>query len=161
MNKNWNGYNMIPTEELNDNLSCLINVIMVTLLISAVVLIIFFYPGVSHASEIDKSKFVDACIGEAEGEPYIGKLAVSCAIRNRGSLIGVYGVNSPRVKLHKYSSKVFVDCVRACEESKYTDNCGFIHGATAWEGVKFKTPYWAVRMQQTAIIGNQRFYRRK
>jgi hypothetical protein len=115
--------------------------------------------SVASADEIPKTKFVDAIIGEAEGEPYQGKLAVACAIRNRGTLQGVYGVNAPRVRQHKYSTKVFVDSVRAYEESAHPESCEFIDGASFWEGTSFKTPYWAKNMVVTATIGRQRFYR--
>lgn len=115
----------------------------------------------ASAEEIRKDKFVDAIIGEAEGEPYRGKLAVACAIRNRGNLQGVYGVNAPRVSQHKYSPKVFVDAVRAYEESAHPDMCEFIDGASFWEGTAFKRPYWAKNMIVTATIGRQRFYKNR
>ena len=117
--------------------------------------------AMSFGSEIPKTRFVNAIIGEAEGEVYKGKLAVACTIRERGSLRGVYGERAPRVLQHKYSPKVFVDAVRAYEESANTNNCEFVGGATHWEGTKFKTPYWAKNMIVTATIGNQRFYKTK
>ena len=111
----------------------------------------------------DKTKIrvVNAIIGEAEGEPYRGKLAVACAIRNRGSLQGVYGEKSRRVKERLYSSRVFVDAVRAYEESADPEACRFIGGADHWEGTAFKTPAWAKDMQVTVTIGRQRFYKTK
>ena len=40
---------------------------------------------------------VKAIIGEASNQGYHGMLAVAVGIRNRGSLKGVYGVNSPHI----------------------------------------------------------------
>ncbi len=37
---------------------------------------------------------VKAIVGEAAGDGYAVQVAVACAIRNRGSLKGVYGVNA-------------------------------------------------------------------
>lgn len=112
-------------------------------------------------SAMCKNNIVDAIIGEAEGESYKGKLAVACAIKNRKTLRGVYGVKAPRVVNRKYSSFVFVQAVKAYEESNVKGACDFIDGASFWEGTKFKTPYWAKNMVVTATIGNQRFFRSK
>lgn len=114
--------------------------------------------GNVYAGELRKDRVVMAIIGEAEGEGYKGMLAVACAIRNRGTLQGVYGEKAPRVVKHKYSPKTFVLAVKAYEESAKVDITG---GATHWEGTKFKTPYWAHGMIVTATIGNQRFYRER
>ena len=38
-----------------------------------------------------------AIIGEAGGETFTTQVAVACALRNRGTLRGVYGVNNPVV----------------------------------------------------------------
>jgi hypothetical protein len=127
-------------------------------LITALVLVCAM-GGVAMAGNMPKERVVNAIIGEAEGEPYQGKLAVACSIRNRGTLKGVYGEKSPRVKQHRYSPKVFVDAVRAYEESANPDNCSFIDGAQYWEGTKFPVPYWAKDMKITAVIGHQRFYK--
>ena len=103
-------------------------------------------------------KEVLCVIGEAEGEGYKGMLAVSEAIRNRGTLKGVYGCSAPRVVRHKYSAAVLQTANRAWNDSADTD---ITHGATHWEGTAFKTPYWAKDMILTATIGNQRFYKEK
>lgn len=112
------------------------------------------------AWSMDPSRAVNAIIGEAEGESYIGKLAVACAIRNRGTLKGVYGEKAPRVTKQLYSAKVKADAQKAWKESEGQQSCQFIDGADHWEGTKFKTPSWAKDMKITATIGGQRFYRR-
>jgi len=130
-------------------------------------LILLFFCCVAMASDdLVKIRMVNAIIGEAEGEPYKGKLAVACSIINRTSLFGsfdkamrgVYGERSKRVINRLYSSKTFVDAVRAYEEALDVGTCDFVGGATHWEGTAFKTPYWAKNMRLVATIGNQRFY---
>lgn len=134
----------------------------------AIVFLILVGCKVAMANDdIVKERIVNAVIGEAEGEPYKGKLGVACAIINRvqthGSfdkaMRGVYGEKSPRVINRKYSSKTFVDAVRAYEESLNVGTCDFIDGADHWEGTSFQTPAWAKSMVVTATIGNQRFFR--
>lgn len=124
--------------------------------VTCMIVVLLGFMGTAHASNLPKHRVVDAIIGEAEGEGYQGMLAVACAIRNRGTLKGVYGENAPRVRNHRYSSKTFVLAVKAYEESAKRDITG---GADHWEGTKFKTPYWAKGMKVTCVIGNQRFYK--
>lgn len=110
---------------------------------------------------------VNACIGEAEGEPYRGKLAIMCAIINRASthgsfekaMRGVYGERAPRVINNKYSRSTYEQAERAYYESMNDGACDFIDGADHWEGASFKTPEWAKNMKFVAKIGNQKFYR--
>jgi hypothetical protein len=145
---------------------------MKTLKICIYILIILsFCPQASAAGNDDlvKMRIVYSIIGEAEGEPYQGKLAIACAIINRTSkfgsldkaLKGVYGERSPRVLQRKYSSKVLVDAIRAYEESLNVGVCDFVDGATHWEGTAFKTPYWAKDMILVTTIANQRFYKER
>jgi hypothetical protein len=104
---------------------------------------------------------VKAVIGEAEGEPQEGKEAVACALHNRGTLAGVYGLRAPRVRKHLYSKSTWEDAVVAVWMADNHDYCdSIIHGAQFWEGTRFPTPYWAKSMQLTAVIGHQRFYRK-
>ena len=131
--------------------------------------IIWVCPAWAGGDDVVKERMVNAVIGEAEGEPYEGKLAVACAIINRVGLFGdfdkamrgVYGERSNRVINRLYSSKVFVETVMAYEEALNIGTCDFIDGATHWEGTAFPTPYWAKEMVLTATIGNQRFYRKR
>lgn len=126
-----------------------------------VVCVVFATQQPCNAAPVEKTRFVNAIIGEAEGEGYRGMLAVACAIRNRGTLRGVYGEHAPRVRKHKYSPKVFVQAVRAYKESAHAEACAFIDGADHWEGTSFKAPEWSRGMIVTAIIENQRFYKNK
>ena len=49
-------------------------------------------------ASIPDNAAVKAIIGEAGGEPYAAQVAVASALRHRGTLNGVYGVNNPCVK---------------------------------------------------------------
>lgn len=108
---------------------------------------------------VPRQDAIYAIIGEAEGEGARGMLAVACAIRNRGTLKGVYGLHANRVINREFSEITLQTATHAWDLSSDSDNCKFIDGATHWEGTKFKTPYWAKGMQVTATIGNQRFYK--
>jgi hypothetical protein len=129
--------------------------------ITYLVLIIVLYGCWSaYAERIPKERAVNAIIGEAEGEGYRGMLAVACAIRNRGSLRGVYGERSKRVVNHLYDDDTKRMAYGAWFVSQDDGLCEeLIHGATHWEGTSFKTPWWAEHKQVTAVIGNQRFYK--
>ena len=63
-------------------------------------------------------KAILAIIGEAENQGYDGMLAVACAIRNRRTLQGVYGLNAPRVKHGLYTKRTYLESKKAWEESK-------------------------------------------
>jgi hypothetical protein len=116
----------------------------------------------SAAQDLPKERAVNAIIGEAEGEGYRGMLAVACAIRNRGSLAGVYGERSRRVKEKLYSEDVELTASVAWAVSADPEICqDLVEGATHWEGTAFPEPRWARKMVQTAVIGHQRFYKRK
>jgi len=48
----------------------------------------------SQAGTVSESKAVRAIVGESAGDGEQVMLAVACAIRNRGTLHGVYGLNA-------------------------------------------------------------------
>lgn len=123
----------------------------------ATLFVYFIIVGNVHASEIRKDRAVYAIIGESENQGYQGMLAVACAIRNRGTLHGVYGENAPRVKKHLYGAKIFVQAVKAWEESSHTD---ITNGATHWENIKaFGKPSWARKMVGTITVKDHVFYK--
>ena len=111
---------------------------------------------IGNAHAYTQEDAVKAVIGEAEGEGYKGMLAVSGAIRNRGTLQGVYGLHAPRVLKHKYSELTYNTALKAWNASRHID---ISNGAKYWEGTRFPIPYWAKNMRVTAIIGNQKFFR--
>lgn len=115
--------------------------------------------GGSAMAMVDSHKAVLAVIGEAEGEGYEGMLAVAGAIRNRGTLKGVYGLRAPRVLLHRYSAKTYRLAVRAWRESAAND---ITRGATGWGNAKdmeiFRHSAWFPSLYLTAHIGSHYFY---
>lgn len=109
--------------------------------------------------KVPEDQAILAIIGEAEDQGPEGMLAVACAIRNRDSLKGVYGVTSPRVKKHLYSHGVYLSAKKAWKESASVD-C--THGATHWENTKaFGEPYWVKDMVLTYKCNDHSFYRRR
>lgn len=111
---------------------------------------------VSYCETILENEAVVAIIGEASGEGYEGMLAVAAAIRNRGTLKGVYG----RTAGHVYNEPPWVwDLARkAWRQSAYYDPT---KGGTHWESIKFKKPYWASSMDVTCQIKNHVFYKER
>ena len=77
------------------------------------------------AALISDSCATNAIVGEAAGTPFSVKLAVAAALRNRGTLRGVYGFQS-KVTLHS-APVVWSEALRAWRESARTD---VTHGAT-------------------------------
>ena len=111
------------------------------------------------------SEEVLAVIGEAEGEPPQGQEAVACALNNRGTLYGVYGLRAKRVVHHLYSQSTYNNAWVAVYMAQDVGYCEqLIHGAQFW-GSTIYDEHWIKTMQKqgyvhTATIGNQSFYRK-
>lgn len=111
----------------------------------------------THEESIDKKSAVCAIIGEAENQGYQGMLAVAGAIRNRGTLKGVYGVNSPRIKKHLYSKKIFLLAEKAWAVSASLD---ITNGADHWENISaFGCPQWVKKCVETFRYKDHIFYK--
>lgn len=112
---------------------------------------------VGSQSSVREVDAVLAIIGEAENQGYDGMLAVACAIRNRGTLQGVYGIKAPRVVQKKYSPKTYAKALKAWRASS---DCDVTNGADHWENVKaFGKPKWAKTMKLTYVCKDHEFYR--
>jgi len=97
---------------------------------------------------------IRACIGEAANQGYQGLLAVAVGIRNRGSLRGVYGLNSPIVD--KQPKWVWDLAKKAWAESEHNR----IHTGTNWENIKaFGEPSWAKKMVKVYEYKDHIFYK--
>lgn len=104
---------------------------------------------------IEDSKAIRAIVGEAANQGRSGMLAVAGAIRNRGTLKGVYGVKNPACD--KQPSWVWQRAREAWASSATND---ITKGATHWEAVKtFGVPYWAKSLTITTNIGSHTFYK--
>jgi hypothetical protein len=73
----------------------------------------------SKAGTITTRQAVDAIIGEAGDQSFTTQVAVACAIRNRGTLQGVYGLNNPVVQ--KATPRVRAKALRAWQASARQD----------------------------------------
>ena len=91
-----------------------------------------------------------------------GKIAIAEVIRRRGSLRGIYGINSPRVRLASRAVR------KDCELAWAKKGTNLTRGATVWGNAddvrKWKARakkyprHWFNRMHQTAQIGRHFFF---
>ena len=82
--------------------------------------------------------------------------AVACAIRNRGTLRGVYGLKSPHAD--KQPARIWEQARSAWVKSATGPDTTF--GATHWENVKaFGKPRWAKHMKATVVIRDHTFFK--
>jgi spore germination cell wall hydrolase CwlJ-like protein len=106
---------------------------------------------------VNNTQAIRAIIGEAGNQGEKGMLAVACAIRNRGTLKGVYGVKAKHVD--KQPQWVWAMAKKVWAESATND---ITNGATHWENIKaFGKPYWVKSMVKTFEHKNHVFYREK
>lgn len=111
--------------------------------------------GASYADD----QAIRAIVGEARGEPFVGQVAVGEAIRNRGTLKGVYGayVDVPQITVHEWSQ------ARSAWRVSKTSN--LTNGAIGWgnesDWHKFTRYKWFKNTVETVRIGRHRFYRLK
>lgn len=129
------------------------------LLMILIYLILGLWAINSHA-DIDNKRAINAIIGEAEGEGYQGMLAIAGAIRNRGTLKGVYGEKSARVVGKKYNAKTYQLALKAWKESASND---ITHGADHWASLKIDYA-WEHKMRSLGFVKtyeykNHAFYR--
>lgn len=114
--------------------------------------------SVAHA-EIQEEQAIKAIIGEALPD-YDSMYAIACAIRNRGTLQGVYGVSSKQAQhppsfIYQRANKAWVVS---------TDDGDVVKGATHWLSdydIKHCNPLktaFRFQMQETAYIGQTHFY---
>lgn len=133
---------------------CVILVILATI-------ILILSVSMSEAATIpynDKNAIL-AIIGEGENQGYTGMLALAGAIRNRGTLKGVYGIKAPRVVKRLYSKSTYAMAQKAWAESLRVD---ITKGADHWENIKaFGKPYWANSMVETFRHKDHVFYMAK
>ena len=112
--------------------------------------------GVVHASVIKDEDAIKAIVGEGASEGLDGMRAIASVIRNRGSLRGIYGLHARHVKTEP--AWVFKMAKTAWEDSERYDFSG---GATHFEGVAFKKPYWVKDMVFIKRVANTNYYKEK
>ncbi len=126
----------------------------------------FCITSIVHGGELKDIDMLRACIGEAESEPQIGKVAVLEVIRTRGSMNGIYGYKAIVERNGGYYRKnrriadlVILACRDAVESSK---NSNITKGAKYFENVgNFGWPAFTKghRVIVTSTIKNHVFYR--
>jgi hypothetical protein len=109
----------------------------------------------AQAFALTEAEAVSCIVGEASGQSYQEQVAISEALRNRGTTKGVYGCNAKHNKSEP--AWVWARCKKAWRESAGTN---LVKSATFWEGDSFKTPYWASQMSVTAHVGQTRFWKK-
>lgn len=113
----------------------------IAFIVSFVLALVLILNSCAYSAEPTDKKAIKAIIGEAENQGYKGMLAVACAIRNRGTLKGVYGAKSKRVIYKQYSIETYNISKKAWNNSSVVD---ITHGANHWENIHaFGKPYWA------------------
>ena len=112
--------------------------------------------GVVHASVIKDDDAIRAIVGEASGEGKDGMRAIASAIRNRGTLKGVYGLKAKHAD--KEPAWVWAMAKQAWEDSAEHD---FANGATHWEGTVFKAPYWVKDFVLVKRVANTNYYKKR
>lgn len=131
-------------------------IVCVGAIVFALCVILFSY-SLSYAYTDEQA--IKSIIGEAENQGQIGMLYVACAIRNRGTLSGVYGSHSKRVLKELYSSKTYIQSTWAWAESIKSPYCNELGGATNWENInQFGKPKWAMGMVETFRYRDHVFY---
>lgn len=119
-------------------------------------------------TQIPADRAVKAILGEAENQGPRGMLAVACAIRNRGTIKGVYGY----FKIHEHNGVYTRSTPRGSRpipawvvnQAKAAWNKSLekdiTHGATHWENVAaFGLPTWAKNMTRTFEYEGHVFFR--
>lgn len=105
--------------------------------------------------QVPTAKFLSAILGEASDQGTRGMLAVACALRNRGSLRGVYGVSNPVIA--QASPALRAQALAAWRKSATTDITG---GATHWGNLRdIQTAKFYSRLTFTVKIGGHYFFK--
>jgi len=108
------------------------------------------------AAEIPEAQAIRAIIGESSSQGEKGMFAVACAIRNRGTLKGVYGVNAKHVDSEP--QWVWEMAKKVWKESEFNR----IHDGDHWENIKaFGKPYWVSSMVEVYRHKDHVFYKER
>lgn len=121
----------------------------------------FLICSIAHA-EVNDTQATKAIIGEALSD-YDSMYAIACALRNRDTLQGVYGLHSKQVKLA--TGEVYQRAGKAWANSE--DGIDVVQGATHWlsdydlKHCKKSLTAFRFAMTETAYIGQTHFYRKE
>ena len=119
-------------------------------------------PNAYATEQLTSKSAILAIIGEAEGENYLGKVIIGEIIRRRGSLKGVYGANSRRVKQHLYSQATYDECKKAWKESARTNYSEHADGwGNAADLVVFRRSAWFKKCYIVKQVGSHYLWKEK
>lgn len=125
-------------------------------IITTLALFFFFLCTQVKAEEISEEVGIKCIMGEGRNQGYDGLLALSFALKNRGTINGVYGCKA----VFKEPQWVWDLAKKAWRDTQFKPDVTL--GADHWENIKaFGTPRWASSMKQTIIIKDHVFYKSK
>jgi len=132
------------------------------LLIAFLISMIFIVFEVGKAwpnTIITEERLLHCVLGEARSQGKNEMQAIAEVIRRRGSEKGVYGCSVDFSKEKAYMRAVGkIKMAKKAVSGSLKSNLS--NGATHFEGVKFKKPYWANSMKEVSKIGDTIFYRK-
>lgn len=118
------------------------------------------WQGIGMAGEIPEDKAIKAILGEA-GPSDEERLAIAFALRNRGTLKGVYGhQEAPTASDYQKAGKAWHTALNGLKNDP-------THGADHWlsdwdlKNAKPRLTAFRFKMTETAYIGTTHFYRKK
>lgn len=102
--------------------------------------------------QVSERQIIHCLLGESRNQGLIGLTATAEALRNRGTIKGIYGCKAV------FNEPQWVwDMGKKAWEASKTSN--LVKGASFWENEDtFGKPYWAKNMRQTAKIGKHIYY---
>ena len=124
--------------------------------IIAIILAFCLAHSLVFGAELPKDQVIRAMIGEASNQGYDGLYAMACAIKNRGTLKGVYGAKAKHVDsepswVWKLAKRAYLASLSGIDVT---------NGATHWENIKaFGKPYWVDSMVEVYRYKNHIFYK--
>ena len=124
---------------------------------TSLVLGAFLAQGQALASEAryTDEQAIKAVLGEARGEGFDGMYAVACAIRNRGTLKGVYGATA---SMEEIGPELYQQASRAWFNSEYGGDPTL--GATHWHNVEREGEnYWTRKLTRTYKVHSHTFFK--
>ena len=130
---------------------------MIKILAVSMVLCVLQAHGEAIASEpkYTDEQAIKVVLGEARGEGWEGMYAVACAIRNRGTLKGVYGATA---SMEEIGPELYQQASRAWYNSE--DGGDPTLGATHWHNVEREGEnYWTRKLTRTYKVGSHTFFR--
>ena len=135
-------------------------IIVVSMMLSGCSSIALAYETINAGDRL----YVRAIVGEALPN-YSSMYAIACAIRNRGTLHGVYGVHAKHLKTAE--DDLFLKAETAWRASGYVGFEDVVKGATHWlsdydlKHCRKSRTAWRHKMKETAYIGQTHFYKRR